>query len=50
VAVEADIVLDSSTAPGAVDLEVLARGPIGKYAFNLQSARVQGKQRGRGLP
>jgi hypothetical protein len=36
------MVLDSSAAPGAVDLEVLARGPIGKYAFSLQGARVQG--------
>lgn len=40
--VEADMSLDTSKAQDSVLLEVLARGPIGKYAFSLQDARVTG--------
>lgn len=43
VAVEADVLLDTSAAaPGSVDLQVHARGPIGKFCFSLESARVRG--------
>jgi len=42
-AVEADVLMDSSTAPDSLAMQVLARGPIGKYSFNLQAARVQGE-------
>lgn len=41
-AVEADMSLNTSTAPDSVVLEVLARGPIGKYAVSLEAARVTG--------
>lgn len=44
VAVEVDVLLDSSTAPDSVHLQLLARGPIGKYGFHLESARVQGER------
>jgi hypothetical protein len=40
--VEADMRLDSSTAPCSIVLQVLARGPIGKYAFSLEAASVTG--------
>lgn len=40
--VEADMSLDSSNVPGSVVLQVLARGPIGKYAFSLEAASVTG--------
>jgi hypothetical protein len=42
-AVEADLSLDSSGAPDSVAMEVLARGPIGKYAFSLEAAHVTGE-------
>lgn len=42
-AVEADVVMDSSTARDSLSMQVLARGPIGKYSFSLQAARVQGE-------
>lgn len=44
-AVEADLLLDSRSAPNSVGMEVLARGPIGKYAFNLEAAHVTGEPR-----
>lgn len=43
-AVEADVLLDTSTAPGSILLQLQARGPIGRYGFTLEAARVTGGQ------